>query len=396
MLRRTFFAMSGLAAAGAGLTLRSAGAAENNMASSAVGFVSVRDPHFGAAGDGRTDDTAAIQAAADSCFGSSAAPHGSSDVSRNRLLYFPPGTYRTSAPIRFEKLHGARILGSGRFATKIVNEKSGPAFATNGCGYSHFEGMYLRSSDMSAAVFDLNWDGTPGGPALQSNTFLDMLFDGGACGVEIGAGNYMGSENIFINCFWIYCAVAGLKTSNFNALQNTIVGGNFQACNTGIWVYRGSVPVVESVGFQLSREWDIRVDNSADDTINVIGCRSESPNFVQIKNFVHAFILGCSQIAPSPTGCFLSPAGCPTTVERCVSVNGQISLGPEARLSVRGCSFGRKDWLSYGTLYPDQTIELEDIQYGGTPNRHPNGRPIRIAKQRITAEGAYDYALGRV
>ena len=141
----------------------------------------------------------------------------------------------------------------------------------------------------------------------------------------------MGSENIFINCFWIRSAVAGLKTSNFNALQNTVVGGNFQSCNMGIWVSRGSVCVVESTGFQVQKEWDIRIDNSANDTINIIGCRTESPNFVQVKNFVHASIIGCTQTSPTTTGYFLQPGGCPTTVERCVSLNGQIDLSAEAQ-----------------------------------------------------------------
>jgi hypothetical protein len=390
MQRRALFRMSGMALAGAQLFSPAARAIADQSLPN-TGLVNVKDTQFGAAGDGGADDTAAIQAAANFCFGSPSAPHGTAKVNSNGVLYFPPGIYRISAPIAFAKLHGGRILGSGRFVTKIINGAGGPVFAVNGCSYSHFEGMYLRASDKGSAVFDLNWDGTPGGAALQSNAFIDMLFDGGAYGVDVGAGGYMGSENIFVNCFWIYSAVAGLKTSNFNALQNTIVGGNFQACNMGIWVSRGSVCVIDGVGFQVQKEWDIRVDNSANDTINVIGCRSESPNFVQVKNFVHTFILGCTQAGPA--GYFLRPGGCPATVERCVSLDGQIALEAEARLSVRGSSFGRKDWLSYGPLYPSQTIELEDVQYGGTPNSHADGSPMRIAKQRITDAGVHDYAI---
>jgi|GEM_PF-4074832 len=392
MRRRALFSMGGMVLAGTGF-LSPTGGAIADSAPANLGIVSVKDPRFGAAGDHATDDTAAIQAAANYCFGSPEAPHGSVNVTSNSVLYFPPGNYRITAPIKFEKLHGARILGSGRFVTKIANE-TGPAFSANGCGYCHFEGLYLRSSDTGAAVFDLNWDGTPGGAALQSNAFIDIMFDGGGYGIDIGAGGYMGSENIFVNCFWIYSAIAGLKTSNFNALQNTIVGGNFQSCNMGVWVSRGSVCVIEGTGFQVQKEWDIRVDNSANDTINIIGCRSESPNFVQVENFVHTYIVGCTQSAPTTTGYFLRPAGCPTTVERCVSVNGQIELGADARLSVRGCSFGRDDWLSYGPLGGDRAIELEDVQYGGTPNIHSLlSPPKRIAKRRITAAGVHDYAL---
>jgi Pectate lyase superfamily protein len=392
MQRRALFRIGGAALAGAQLFLPAAKALADQPPPN-TGLVNVKDARIGAVGDGHVDDTRAIQAAAHHCFGSPSAPHGTAMVNANGVLYFPPGVYKITAPIELAKLHGGRILGSGRFVTKIVNDARGPVFATNGCGYSHFEGMYLQAADTRSAVFDLNWDGTPDGPALQSNAFIDMFFDGGAYGIDIGTDGYMGSENIFVNCFWIYSAVAGLKTSNFNALQNTVVGGNFQACNMGIWVSRGSVCVIESVGFQLSKEWDIRVDNSANDTINVVGCRSESPNFVRIENFVHAFILGCTQAAPA--GYFLRPGGCPTTVERCVSLEGQISLATSARLCVRGCSFGRSDWLSHAPLDPEQTIELEDVQYGGTPNSHRLGAPVRIAKQRITAEGVHDYAVNR-
>jgi hypothetical protein len=29
-----------------------------------------------------------------------------------------------------------------------------------------------------------------------------MFFDGGSIGVEIGHSGFMGSENLFLNCFW--------------------------------------------------------------------------------------------------------------------------------------------------------------------------------------------------
>ena len=358
--------------------------------------VNPREPRFGALGDFRADDTRALQAAADYCFGAPSDPHGTAAVSSNKPLRIPPGHYKITSPIRLAKLHGGRIIGAGRFVTKITNVADGPVFETDGCGYSHFEGLCLESSDTAATIFDLNWDGAPGGPALQSNTFIDMFFNGGGIGVNIGAGGYMGSENIFVNCFWMMQAVAGLKTSNFNALQNTVVGGNFQACNIGVWVYRGSVPLVESVGFQLSKEWDIRVDNSANDTLTVIGCRTESSNFVKMQNGVHAQIVACSQTEAGPAGFFLQPEGCPVTVERCVSLKGRVMPSADPRLTVRGSSFGRTDWLSYPRLNSGQAIELEDIQYGGTPNSRGQTPPGRIFRRRITSRGIFDYKLKAV
>jgi hypothetical protein len=389
--RRTLFKIAGGSLAG-GVVLRPhpSASAEGSLERSEV---NARDPRFGASGNFWSDDTIALQAAANYCFGAPSAPHGTAAVNSNRALHVPPGNYKITSPIRLAQLHGGRIIGAGRFVTKITNVASGPVFVTNGCGYSHFEGMYLESSSKDAAVFDLNWDGRPGGPALQSNAFIDMFFDGGGVGIDIGADGYMGSENIFVNCFWMRQTIAGLKTSNFNALQNTIVGGNFQTCGIGVWVYRGSVPLVESVGFQQSKEWDIRVDNSANDTLTVIGCRTESSNFAKIWSGVHAVILGCSQTEAGAAGYFLQPGGCPVTIERCVSLKGQIALAADARLTVRGCSFGRTDWLAYAPLNSGQVIELEDVQYGGTPNSRGHAQLGRVFKQRITSAGIFDYKL---
>jgi polygalacturonase len=57
--------------------------------------VSAKDSRFGAVGDFATDDTAALQAALDHCFGSSDVPHGTPNVRQNKVLYIPPGTTRS-------------------------------------------------------------------------------------------------------------------------------------------------------------------------------------------------------------------------------------------------------------------------------------------------------------
>ena len=133
--------------------------------------VSVKDSRFAAVGDGTTDDTAALQAALDFCFGPANAPHGTAGVYQNKALWIPAGHYKITAPLTVKYLHGARIIGAGRFVTQIENVTPGSSvFVTNGCGYSRFEGMRLTSA-AGGKSFDLDWDGSAGGPALQSNTF---------------------------------------------------------------------------------------------------------------------------------------------------------------------------------------------------------------------------------
>lgn len=84
--------------------------------------VSVKD--FGAVGDGVTDDTAAVQAAIVYC-----APLG-------HTVYFPPGTYRTTATVGFRRTDaeqfGVRLVGSGLQRTSIyADHTSGPAVSLN-------------------------------------------------------------------------------------------------------------------------------------------------------------------------------------------------------------------------------------------------------------------------
>jgi hypothetical protein len=138
--------------------------------------VSVKDSRFGAVGDFATDDTAALQAALDHCFGSVDSPHGTPNVRQNKALYIPPGHYKITAPLTVKYLHGGRIVGAGRFVTQIENVTPGSSvIVTNGCGYARFEAMRLTAS-AGGKSFDLDWDGSAGGPALQSNTFCRHVF----------------------------------------------------------------------------------------------------------------------------------------------------------------------------------------------------------------------------
>ena len=223
-----------------------AAAAENSGAvQGGVTFVDVRT--FGAIGDGVADDTSAIQAAVDDCFGKAESPNSGRGAQLNKPLYFPQGTYKTKAPIVLTNVRGGHIFGAGRFATTVNNVAGTSVFRTNGFEYSRIEMMQLSAAGKNADVLDLDWT-NGGGTALQSNTFADMFFDGGAIGVNIGKSN-MGSENLFLNCFFGPCATAGIRTSNFNALQNTLVGGNIQSCPIGVWVRMGSCSVYNT-GFR--------------------------------------------------------------------------------------------------------------------------------------------------
>lgn len=325
-----------------------------------IGFVSVKDPRFGGAISG--DWTVAIQACADYCFGSSGAPHGAVNASLNKLMYFPPGDYQITTRILFTSLAGARIIGGGRLSTSIFNNTAGGSvFVTNGCGYSHFEGMELVAF-VSAKVFDLNWDNhDTGGSALQANTFVDMLFDGDrtTIGTAIGYGGFMGSETLFLNCHWTGNDI-GVACGNFNALQQQIIGGNVQDNRIGITSGTGSIPVISGVGFQLN-DFDIDINAAASNAMTVTGCRSESTG-VFIRNSAGQGI-DISGIQPTQNSDFLIQAGGLAYI-RATSIIGKVTPTAWARLTIDTCQVSNPG----GTVLSWLVLTAAQLWY--TPNNN--------------------------
>lgn len=305
------------------------------------------DPYNLAQYSGVTDCRSALQAVIDTCFGPANAPHAKITPELNRPFVLPPGIFNISSPLILPPIHGGIIQGAGRFATTINNSAGTGIFTTNGFQYSRVSDITLQLPiGGGSPVFDLTWDNSIG-PALQSNTFQDVFFNGGTHGLRIGIGGFMGSENLVLNCFFISQSVAGLSTECFNALQQTVIGGNFQSCAKGILVNAGSVPIIHGVGFQVNSVVDIQVNNQAHDVYSIAGCRTESVNFVQLSGNTPAHITSCTQIGPS-NGNFAT-FGAILIVDMCVSTSGTINSAGSGALYVRGNKFDRSDWITYPT-----------------------------------------------
>lgn len=83
---------------------------------------------YGAAGDGATDDTVAIQDTVDAVLGDGGG------------VYLPPGTYKITAPIELRE--GITVLGDSMWGTQIHNANDDDAFVTP------ITGNYLKISDL--------------------------------------------------------------------------------------------------------------------------------------------------------------------------------------------------------------------------------------------------------
>ncbi len=311
----------------------------NTLITRFIDVINVKD--YGALGDGSTDDTAAIQSALNAAYGTTGSPHGGTAPGyySNSSVFFPPGHYIITSALTLRSVTGGHIFGSGRFTTTIQNTTTnGSVFVTNGFQYSRVEMINLVPNGTGVG-FDLDWDNT-GTSALQSNTFSDMFFNGGAYGLRIGQSGFMGSETLVEDCFFAGQTVAGLATRNGNALQQTVIGGNFQSCAIGIWVASGSVPVIHGMGFQGQTDTDIAVDNNdTPDCYSISGCRSESLNFVRLHAGVGTVLSSCTHVNDSAGVFALCEGGIPGTfvIASCNSKNGTIT--GNGNLYIDGGSF---------------------------------------------------------
>lgn len=267
--------------------------------------------------------------------------------------YVSGGTISTPC-LRLRMVHGAHIYGAGRFSTRIESASAGSAvICTNRMSYSRIDNILFAAYDNGIA-FQLDaQDGVndPGATtALQSNTFFNCFFGGvaghpPAYGLKVGKGQTMGSENSIINCYFNGFTSAGISFWNYNACDNTIIGGNISECAKGIYVDSGSINTIHGVSFQANTTNDIHVNNGANDSYSICGCRSESVNFLLIGASQPFNISGCNQ-TNSSSGFFVKGAGY-VTINSCSSVNGYIESG-NGHYSVVNSIFSRSDYLTAG------------------------------------------------
>ena len=323
---------------------------------------------FGAKGNGSTDDTTAIQNAINFCFGSVSSPHGGGGGQyQNQELYFPNGHYIISGPtgLNIKYTQGIRLRGAGNTVSNIENStNNGSVITTNGLSYSHIETLNFTCHG-ACVDFDLDWDGGGTSAGLQEDTFIDNLFQGdgyasGSIGVRIGHTGFMGSENTFLGNQFTGLGI-GLTTQNANALQQTILGGNFQSNNIAIFIPGGSVPIVHGVGFQESVVEDIDLGTfTALDTMDVKGIRTESTNFILDEGSHSVNVTASSQTSLSNGFFFKSTTFGRYHITDCETALGQLSFAG-GDIVVEGYRAGRFDWLASGII--PYSMDIMGIQY---------------------------------
>jgi len=178
---------------------------------------------YGAVGDGRADDTAAIGKAL-------------LDVRRldspKRVLFFPAGTYRITATLRLDRISHNEPLGMsivGEDPEKTILRWDGPA-----------GGNMLRYNAWFASLSRLTFDGAGkaktaiehGEKFTTANELADLVIKDVQFGIEAGIKDGI-AETAVLRCRFYRCAQAAISIQNFNSLDWYIWNCWFEDCGIG-------------------------------------------------------------------------------------------------------------------------------------------------------------------
>ena len=201
---------------------------------------------YGARGDGRADDTAALQRALDELI-----KHTNSCV-----LYLPAGSYRITQTLKtIRKAHtdcqGVAVVGEDPSRTVLRWD------GTNGGTMFHWDAWY---SKISRLTFDGQRSADTAlayGPAFSTyNETSDLIFRDATNGLVFGGPQTQGqAENAVLRCQFLRCGT-GLQTVNWNSMDIWVWYCRFEDCGRGVHNVMGNWHVWESF-FLRSRIADL-------------------------------------------------------------------------------------------------------------------------------------------
>lgn len=248
----------------------------NNVNASAFAFVNVKQPDFGAIGDGVADDTQSILAAVAYVM---AQPNGGT-------VYFPQGTYNMSGgcAVLFQTDQGLKLQGDGH-ATKIryTGPNSGVSLFSLGGGAPVFganlwvEGMgFINATTNRADAFNLQ--------NINSSLFDNVNIYNARNGIILN-----NSFNTRIVDSYIYgCSATGITTSVTGTNSLIVRDSVIQQCPTGVnLLIGGNNIVIEGNDFE-GNGIDIGITNYT--SVRIAG------NYCELETNARFFFGGTNQM----------------------------------------------------------------------------------------------------
>lgn len=205
---------------------------------------------YNAKGDGKSDDTNAIQQAFD-------------DLRYHKdhcVLYFPAGIYRITNTVKtIRESHtdcmGITVIGEDPETTIIQwDGKEGGMMVKYDAWYSKISRLTLDG--MGKAKIALAY----GDKFSTYNETSDMIFRDVVDGMSMGTAGYGQAENTVLRCQFIRCSGAGLRTNDFNSMDIWVWYCRFEDCGYGLYNGAGNFHAYESL-FLRSKKADIGTTN---------------------------------------------------------------------------------------------------------------------------------------
>lgn len=211
---------------------------------------------FQAKGDGKTDDTKALQAALDE------AARGT----RNSTLFLPAGLYRITRPLTINHAINVSVVGADPKQTTVfwAGQANNSMLRLNGVAYSKFNRITFEGMGIADAAVDQSWDGDH--PYFDTaNEYADDIFKDVNFGIRGGAAGHGFAETSIRRSQFLRNRIAGVSLGNFNALDIWIDGCYFEDCGTGVTNTFGAGNFkVYNCGFRHSATADISMSNTGE------------------------------------------------------------------------------------------------------------------------------------
>ena len=261
----------------------------------------------GAAGNGKADDTIALQTAFNR-------------IKRGTTIYFPPGIYRLTGTLLINSpdklaLHGILLVGHGRETRLVWDGPDGSAMIREeGMGYSRWVGFDLDGAG-GAATGQLHSSSHTFETAHRKQHMAFRNFSKAAVYADPNAAFAM-AETSFENCLFERCEM-GISFTQFNDYDITVEGCEFRSCGVGVECVHGNY-YVRSTHFEQSRVADIV--SAPEHGCSIRRCTSlGSAMFLQHANGVTVMTIeGCTVAAwTNPRGA-ISISSAPALIFDCV------------------------------------------------------------------------------
>jgi len=267
----------------------------------------------GAVGDGKADDTAALQRAFDG-------------VRSGSTVYLPPGVYRVTQTLRIVgPAIGVTVVGHGRDTTLVWDGGEGASLLTDdGLSTSRFVGIQFDGRGKAAVGFRHESHRRFETEVRHQHLAFRNFTDAGILAAP--EDKYALAETEFNNCLFDNCR-RGVAFVSFNDYNYTFDGCEFRRCDVAIQCVHGNF-YARNCHFEASREVDIH--SAPEHASSVRRCTSVgSAAFLRHVNAVSPLTVQDCHVAgwTGPAGA-VTLNGAPVVLFDCVFTGGPAGRAP--------------------------------------------------------------------